>query len=537
MVNVYEIRPGSYATKAEVADAETEGGVTKEYVDAGLAEKQDVLTAGTNITIVENVISATGGGTEYTAGSGIAISGENVISNTAQPDVDKAYVDAQLALKANSASLATVATSGSYNDLSDKPTIPDVSGLAKDDLSNVEVSTSDAGKYLKVANDGSISFDMPASGSDVEVWTYTGNYANFTHGGETKDKVAFISYCVANTSADKTIAVIANGTRARGYYMGNVGGDSIIIMYVEASALASSGMTITVDYIQAYNYTRHVLNNKQVQELLVSGTNIKTINSTSLLGSGDIAIEGVPDTTGASAGDVLTFDGTDVGWAAGGGSAPSNMVTTDTAQTITGAKTFTAIGGGVNNRYNIKLTSGIEGSSYSGIYFDTTFTNYPVRLLSNYDRVGDGGLKIIPYIDSNVEYGSGWVAITAAKKYNGLNMVWSTQGFVVPTSPTTIDDRNQYVDNIASTTNKALVHAKWVKDHMPESTITGDGTTTAFTVTHSLGKMPGIVQVTASDGTVVKDSEITIVKSTTNVVVTFTTAPADQATYTVAMLY
>ena len=41
----------------------------------------------------------------------------------------KKYVDDGLAEKANSADLATVATSGSYNDLSNKPTIPDVSGL------------------------------------------------------------------------------------------------------------------------------------------------------------------------------------------------------------------------------------------------------------------------------------------------------------------------------------------------------------------------------------------------------------------------
>ena len=38
----------------------------------------------------------------------------------------KKYVDEGLAEKANSADLATVATSGSYNDLSDKPTIPSV---------------------------------------------------------------------------------------------------------------------------------------------------------------------------------------------------------------------------------------------------------------------------------------------------------------------------------------------------------------------------------------------------------------------------
>lgn len=53
------------------------------------------------------------------------------------------------------------------------------------------------------------------------------------------------------------------------------------------------------------------------QDALVSGTNIKTINNTSLLGSGNIAISGgdsLPDQTG-NAGKFLTTDGTDASWA------------------------------------------------------------------------------------------------------------------------------------------------------------------------------------------------------------------------------
>ena len=45
----------------------------------------------------------------------------------AQIDAKEQNINASIALKANSADLATVATSGSYNDLNDKPTIPDTS--------------------------------------------------------------------------------------------------------------------------------------------------------------------------------------------------------------------------------------------------------------------------------------------------------------------------------------------------------------------------------------------------------------------------
>ena len=53
---------------------------------------------------------------------------------------------------------------------------------------------------------------------------------------------------------------------------------------------------------------------KTWQETLVSGTNIKTVNNTSLLGSGNIDIDALPSQTG-NAGKVLTTDGTDASWA------------------------------------------------------------------------------------------------------------------------------------------------------------------------------------------------------------------------------
>jgi len=50
------------------------------------------------------------------------------------------------------------------------------------------------------------------------------------------------------------------------------------------------------------------------QDKLVSGTNIKTVNNTSLLGSGNITIDSLPSQSGQS-GKFLTTDGTDASWA------------------------------------------------------------------------------------------------------------------------------------------------------------------------------------------------------------------------------
>ena len=50
------------------------------------------------------------------------------------------------------------------------------------------------------------------------------------------------------------------------------------------------------------------------QATLVSGTNIKTINSTSILGSGNIDIGSLPSQSGNS-GKFLTTNGTTASWA------------------------------------------------------------------------------------------------------------------------------------------------------------------------------------------------------------------------------
>jgi hypothetical protein len=55
--------------------------------------------------------------------------------------------------------------------------------------------------------------------------------------------------------------------------------------------------------------------NIAVQATLVSGTNIKSVNGTSLLGSGDLVVSGLPTQTGNS-GKLLTTNATDASWTA-----------------------------------------------------------------------------------------------------------------------------------------------------------------------------------------------------------------------------
>ena len=78
----------------------------------------------------------------------------------ANHNADKALLEASNSLKANSADLATVATSGSYNDLSNKPTIPTVP-------TNVSEFTNDAGYITQ--NDIANKQDKLTAGENITI--------------------------------------------------------------------------------------------------------------------------------------------------------------------------------------------------------------------------------------------------------------------------------------------------------------------------------------------------------------------------------
>lgn len=156
----------------------------------------------------------------------------------------KTEVDTALATKANASSLATVATSGSYNDLTDKPTIPGQvnadwnasSGVAQILNKPTLATVATSGSY----NDLSDKPVIPA--------------------GVTVDQTLDTSS--TNAIANSAVALALNNK-------------------VENSALNNYATTSAMNTALAGK-----------QDTLVSGTNIKTINNQSILGSGNITIEG-----------------------------------------------------------------------------------------------------------------------------------------------------------------------------------------------------------------------------------------------------
>lgn len=152
---------------------------------------------------------------------------------------------------------------------------------------------------------------------NLELSTYLPYPAGWTTTGTTK---AFCDDIAADTTAI--------GGKA---YLGEVTFSDLpasmanaeIVVEIMAGTTASNKVIVltctsgnTAPYMWKYTYWNNGTNVsgwKGFQEQLVSGTNIKTINSNSILGSGNITIDSLPSQSGQS-GKFLTTDGTDASW-------------------------------------------------------------------------------------------------------------------------------------------------------------------------------------------------------------------------------
>lgn len=216
-----------------------------------------------------------------------------------------ASIEQQIASKMDNVTLANVATSGSYNDLNDKPTIPSAvtestvsgwgftkntgtyskpsGGIPKSDLASaVQTSLGKADTALQSYTEqykGTIT-GVSANGTSVA----TSGVANIPAASTSAYGVTKLSSSTSSTST--TLAATASAVKAAydlaNSYKGTVTGVKINgTTKNPSSGVVDLGTVIT---------SHQDISGKQ--DKLVSGTNIKTINGTSILGSGNIVIEG-----------------------------------------------------------------------------------------------------------------------------------------------------------------------------------------------------------------------------------------------------
>ena len=235
-------------------------------------------------------------------------------------DYDDLTNKPDLSVYAESADLATVATSGSYDDLSDKPVIPEsvtvdaeLSDTSENPVQNKVVkgaldakqdTISDLATIRNGAALGATAYQKPNDGipaSDLAsgvIPTVPTNVSAFTNdAGYLTEHQSLDNYYtkseVDTELADKqdTLTAGANITIDANNVISSTGG-------TQQQADWNQTDTTAVDYIKnkpaipdtSDFATKTELNAKQ--DTLVSGTNVKTINNQSILGAGNIEIQG-----------------------------------------------------------------------------------------------------------------------------------------------------------------------------------------------------------------------------------------------------
>ena len=249
----------------------------------------------------------------------------------------------------NKPTLSAVATSGDYTDLSNKPTINDLTTTTQQDALNSGANQeniwliTDNRQHLEHI-DSMIPSTADASNQLADKAFVNSSIANMAANYVTSDasgdnfatKAALLagpyyykgqSYTLTNNDyalveSDET----KNNATTRYIYDGSQWNFQYIVNDTPFTQAQLDAINSTITSNLVSSYSNHVANTDihvtaeqktawaNKQDALVSGTNIKTINSTSLLGSGDISIPVLPSQSG-NTGKFLTTDGTDASWA------------------------------------------------------------------------------------------------------------------------------------------------------------------------------------------------------------------------------
>lgn len=270
-----ELSAKNYATQGWVGE---QGYLTEHQDISGLATKeelngkQNTLVSGTNIKTINSQSLLGEGNIEITVqGGGItdAPNDGKLYGRKSEQWTEVVIPDtSNLATKSELGAKLDTAT---YNEekatFALKTEIPNVSNLAtKQELTEGlagKANTSDLSDYLTTEAAQSTYATKGELGAKLDVETYNSEKATFALKSELPDTSDFIT----KATADETY-------QPKGEYLTEVPDN-----YVTDEELNGKGYATTAQ-----------LNGKQ--DTLVSGTNIKTVNGNSLLGSGDITIEG-----------------------------------------------------------------------------------------------------------------------------------------------------------------------------------------------------------------------------------------------------
>lgn len=324
-------------------------------------------------------------------------------------------VTTALAAKANSADLATVATSGDYDDLSNKPSIPTNTSDLNNNSGFVTLNDFDIpSKTSDLTNDSGFitSSDVPTSTSDLindSNFVDTSNPA--VSSGITATKVTSYDSHIADTDIHVTTA---DKTK-----WNNGVSQSYVFRYSSTALVASSTNSNTLlDNTDNLKVGDKVIDSSGV---LFSVTAIDTVNSTFTVGSAliDLALD-------------------------------ANVVHTSGNETVGGIKTFSddTYIKSLNFKNEVASTSS-SSSSIMPIVATVTYTDQsPSKSARLNFRISADGTKSL-YPHENNQYALGlqsrkWSEIHATTYYYGSSDTEFSQKFVTTDTAQTIDSEKTF---------------------------------------------------------------------------------------------
>ena len=236
-----EIAPTNVGTM----DNMTIGATTPKAITGTTVTATSFVGSGASLTNVVNSLAAS---------TGISVSastGAVTVTNTA-PDQTVAI-----------ASGTGISVSGTYPNFTVTNTAPSSGGTV----------TSVTGTAPVVSSGGATpAISMPAATGSVDGYLTSTDWTTFNNKSNTNGTVTSVAALTLGTTGTDLSSTVANGTTT-----------PVITLQVPTASATNRGALSSTDW--------STFNGKQVA--LVSGTNIKTVNGTSLLGSGDVGTIGV----------------------------------------------------------------------------------------------------------------------------------------------------------------------------------------------------------------------------------------------------
>ena len=331
---------------------------------------------------------------------------DSVTDGSLNPVTSNAVFDA-LADKANTADLATVATTGDYNDLDNKPAIP--AAQVNSDWN----ATSGVSEILNKPTIPSVTGFVPYTGAtndvDLGLHDLTATQGTFATSGNPD------TLTVNHSSGSGNALTITKGGSGEGIYVNKTSGSGNAVTVVgdlEATNLKRTGGT-SAQFLKANGS----VDSTSYQPTLVSGTDIKTLEGQSLLGAGnidltksDVGLSNIDNTS-----DLNKPISTDTQAALNAKQDALTLTTTGTsgAATLTGATLNIpqySGGGGLVGLYNI-----FQGQSGSVI------NNRFINQSTSYNTYTNNIIKLHPYI-SNSTYTTSSIGIQVLTAQAGANI-------------------------------------------------------------------------------------------------------------------